>query len=188
MALAQVPPATPPAPPPSTPSSAAPADPAFGRPGQLVFDAALNGGFSIEKVGPNDATTTFVLNPALLYMVRPNFAVGGLLSYARRDLGGGDLTTYALGPMVAYNAPLGPRTSLFPRLTLGLTSVGDLFNSLTTVVGAVSVPLLIHPASHLFFGVGPTLGTTLLTKLPGNNLTNHRTTVFTFQFLIGGWL
>ena len=90
--------------------------------------------------------------------------------------------------MAAYNVWMGPRTSLFPRAVLALASAGDLFNDLTTVVGAVAVPLLIHPAPHLFFGIGPTLATTVLKKLPGGNGTNPRETVFTFQFLIGGWI
>jgi hypothetical protein len=120
-------------------------------------------------------------------------------------------TTFAVGPQLGFNIPLGQWVSIFPRLTVGLETVRQtttriapgpalgldgtpvLPSPLAQPVGpridpwlTLFAPLLIHPTSHFFLGIGPTFHRTF--GPPGEGADSglgERTTVG-FSGLLGG--
>jgi hypothetical protein len=171
---------------------------AFGQPGQLVFDASLQGAFNYQKVS-NDvdeaSTTTIIFSPSLIYMAAPNFGIGGGLTFVNQDAENTSQTSFAVGPVAGFNLELGPRISLFPRVSIAYANntvkVGDGELSSSGIVFGAAAPLLIHPVPHLFFGVGPGFSYTLTSnyEIGGMGLDDDpKTLTFNVLFMIGGWL
>jgi hypothetical protein len=136
----------------------------FGAPGQIVVSSDFDLGFSFSKGSDADSgVTTIEIAPALMFFVARNVAVGGLLDFRYTKPEGSSTTDLRVGPLVGYNVPLGPRSSLLP--TLGLTygwsktetDVDGGQMSATSnrwsLIGRV--PILFHPFTHVFVGLAP---------------------------------
>jgi hypothetical protein len=136
----------------------------FGSPGQIVVSSDFDLNLIYSKPsGADDGAFGLRLAPALMFFVARNVAVGGLLDFRYSEVNTESLTMVRVGPLVAYNLALGPRTSLMP--TIGLTyqwsrfkqgvSGGQMTSSSsgTTLIG--KVPLLFHPFTHVFVGLVP---------------------------------
>jgi len=50
----------------------------------------------------DEATTTIGLMPSIGYFVAPSIMIGGEVQFISLSIGGSDLTTFAVGPMVGY--------------------------------------------------------------------------------------
>jgi hypothetical protein len=157
----------------------------FGAPGQVSIGSDFNLSFLHHS-----GVTELSLQPAAVYFIAPQLAVGGdvLLSYNGTDED--SFTHVGFGPRVGYNIPLGALLSFFPQGGLrydhaihSATSQGvtrhSSANYLTLLIYA---PFLFHPVSHFFIGLGPVLTVDLV----GGNADSRETTVG-LQSTVGGW-
>jgi hypothetical protein len=152
--------------------------------GNFVVTNDANFGFSKPF---NTAETSFLLQPALHYMVIDHLSVGGAVGFQVYDNGHGlSGFSFDLRPYVGYELALSDTWSFWPRAFLDINPVGDNNgiagapppNRVNVSIG-IQAPFLIHPAPHFFFGIYPQLSTmlsdsTLPTGLGGG-------------FLIGGY-
>lgn len=178
---------------PPAPAPMASSGSAFGQEGQIAFDANLRGSFGHQIssfMGQSEGTTSFSLNPSLLYFVAPNIAVGGAVGFAWISDDDGSLTSFAIGPAAAYHVALTDKISLLPGLFLAYVNVsakaGGQSASGYQIPLGVNVPLLFHLAPHLFLGAGPGFSYTLVSKVEGNSAPKQ--TNIGLVALIGGYL
>jgi hypothetical protein len=90
------------------------------------------------------------------------------------------------GPRLGYNVPIADRWSVWPEV-YGAYQVdwGEFAPSSGFAVGAY-VPVLYHPAPHLFFGLGPGVSTSWLVAGAGTH--GNSVTTYGFSLSVGGWL
>jgi hypothetical protein len=148
----------------------------FGARGQFVLSGASALSASHYEYDNSDATgASFEFSPGADYFVARGVSIGidGDASYAysqgydAADLVQSRTTTFAFGPRVGFDLPLGRLMSLYPRFTLGYESISTLqtdafgANSVTTSQSGafvkIFVPLLFHPIPRFYFGFGPDL-------------------------------
>jgi hypothetical protein len=160
----------------------------FGGKGQLAFlsDNTLDIRHSSDKV------TTIQFAPAADYFVIDNLSVGGFIGFSYAKAGNADGTRFSIGPRVGYNLPLTNMISLWPKIGLAYahSSAGfstrqgdvsiDTSKSNDSLALNLFVPVMFHPATHFFLGLGPYLDT----DLSGDN----RVTAFGIKLSVGGWL
>jgi hypothetical protein len=105
----------------------------------------------------------------------------------------------SFGPTLGVNFAIGDSFSIYPQFTLGFSHLaveetsGTFQNSSTNDIISVNlfVPLLVHPARHLFAGLGPSVhhevshSVTLSEALP---TVQNRETTLGAGLVIGGWL
>jgi hypothetical protein len=136
----------------------------FGSPGQIVISSDFDLGLSFSKNSEADSgVTTLQLAPALMFFLARNVAVGGVLDFRFDKSESTTVTALRVGPLVGYNVPLGPRSSLMP--TLGLTygwskrsddvQGGQMSSSSNRTSLIARVPWLFHPFAHVFVGLAP---------------------------------
>jgi hypothetical protein len=208
-AAAQYPPPLPPPPPPSggygyAPPAAFPVPRAhFGNQGEFVFSSNLNGldagllGHSYSNpsgTGDSKSDWHLTLQPAADYFVIQGLSVGGFLQYTHshvstpNDAGVGSTVvntdTYGIGARVGYNISFADAVSWWPLLGLGYaTTGGDVSSNALTL--SLFAPILYHPVSHFFMGIGPIIATDLSANGPKPNV--GKETTYGLQFVIGGW-
>jgi hypothetical protein len=203
------PPGAPPAePPPSTmpPAASAPAmapasSGAFCSLGQFVLSVDLPftneaPQFAIyhESVSMNGPSSTIIeIEPSLDYFVAPNLSVGGEVGVLHGDgiagITGATVTAIVIEARVGYNIPINEMFSLWPHLGIGYEHVSASANGNSasgyTIPLVVTVPILWHPASHFFLGLGPTLTTELASKL--ESMDQPKTTDIGLTGVLGGY-
>jgi hypothetical protein len=208
-ALAQEPPlAAPPAEPlpatmpaPATPAAAPASTSAFGSLGQLVLSVDLPftneaPQFAIyhESVSMGGTSSTTVeIEPSLDYFVMPNLSVGGEVGVLHGDgiggISGATVTAIVIEARVGYNVPINDLFSLWPHLGIGYehisASSGGTSASGYAIPFVVTVPVLWHPASHFFVGLGPTLTTELAFKV--ESMDQSKTTDIGLTAILGGY-
>jgi hypothetical protein len=100
-----------------------------------------------------------------------------------------------IGPRVGFDAPITDHLSWFPRagLDLGWSSYDEQSasrqNKFTLLRATVSVfaPLLVHPATHFFVGLGPYFSHDLTGTVDGDTNSQLRATTISLSSVIGGW-
>lgn len=159
-----------------------PGPPRFGEQGQIVLSGALSASFGHLGYDNSDAGSSFVeLEPAFDYFIGRNFSLGAAAfgRYARVSSAiGSNTETLAAGVYArgGSNTPISNLFSLRTLTSLGvwvqrtsfeapgsgyMTSVGGQAVAVgpdvteTVVVAELFVPLLLHPATHFFVGLGP---------------------------------
>jgi hypothetical protein len=164
----------------------------FGHAGQFVPAGSVS--VSRSATG-SDSTLDVLLAPELAWFVSEHFAAGIGLRYeiVKATVGGvdqGTQTIAGLSPFAAYDIPLTPLLSLFPRAGLEfLSGSGD---RKSWGVSAF-VPVLLHPAPHFFLGFGPSFFAELIANVPSTTLGGAPTVdvdkTFTFgaRTVIGGY-
>jgi hypothetical protein len=176
---------------------------AFGAPGQMLISSSFDIDFRFTKqsfMSLDRSIKELVISPELMFFLIPNLAIGGTLAFdytSGEDLmTGGDYsnTSVGIGPLVAYNFWIGPRSSVFP--TLGVlynhTSFeidqagGKLSASGYDISLLVRVPVLFHPFQHVFVGVTPFTEIDLVSKQ--EDMDTWKTTTFGITLDIGFWL
>jgi hypothetical protein len=165
-------------------------------------------GFSFESTstkppggGSSVSGMSFSLAPTIDYFVAEGISVGGFVGFgytkAGEDPNTVKVTTIGIGPRVGYNLWLTPgQLSLWPNVWFGYFNAsanvgGNDAGSLNKMALGVNVPLLIHPASHFHFGVGPFFRMDVSSKVKdaaGNSADGDKTTAFGLMAEIGGWL
>jgi hypothetical protein len=191
------------------PPSAPPPPPPFGTAGTFVVTGALT--LSMSFLGPVEppGATDFRVRvlPSLDYFVARNFSIGAGLIVAYQDYDTdtsfkSTSTTLGVQAGAGYNVPLGSLLSWWPQAHFGFASVhtsveGIIPLSGTTtfipvdsstdeklLVASADLPLLIHPAEHFFFGLGPT-GSIDLTHAVSSR--QQRNFYVALSSVVGGW-
>lgn len=186
--------------------------PRFGSRGQFVVSNWTNGfGVYQSKASSSDfSVVSATLSPGFDYFITNHIALGLSLSFSYDDTKGYgasglvDTTTVRVagGPVLSADLPLGEYFSWNPRLTLGVewrsTHQADAFGqpSLGTVTGASDqvqtgpwisafFPLLVHPARHVFLGLGPRAFHNF--ARPGNQVAGGEANILGAAFLVGGY-
>ena len=138
------------------------------------FVITNNAGFGVRHQIGGDNGTTFQLRPALDYFVIPRLSLGGAVEFDYVS-GNPNQTTFKIAPEIGYEVALTDTWSIWPQAALSLSfpSPGD-----PGVTLLITVPFLLHPAEHFFFGIGPGFS---------QDLTSNPTTFITGQFVIGGY-
>ncbi len=194
-----------------TPSSAPEGQPppasvrrAFGDVGRTVLTNELDLGASYTSYAGTGSSTAsydvlFGLDHFASEHLSIGFAAGGGFGHTKGLQPDGSsvdaaVSSLLLSARVGVDVPLIGSLSLWPRLglTLGAThyteTSGDKINESTrsTTTLSVTAPLLVHPAPHFFFGVGPSFTHDLSGKTDrGSEL---RATSFGLGGILGGWL
>jgi hypothetical protein len=150
----------------ATPAAATP-PPTFGDRGEVVIGSdAFAGGFSQFYQGnQNDAVE---IEPSIDYFVTRHLSLGGALTFAYSSFSGAGssahLFTYGLAPRIGYDIALSNYFSLWPKASIFLTEQNDTSQNYgaaatttrqSDVAVELFVPVLFHPAPHVFFGFGP---------------------------------
>jgi hypothetical protein len=180
--------------PPPSPVSSTPKR--FGESGQFVISAGstFNVGHATYSGGPGPtpgATTWFEIAPSVDYFVLRGLSLGASVFYEHSaESGMPSSDAIDVGPRVGFNVPIGDHVSFWPTASVlyGDTFVGG---DQTSALGVrVSAPLLVHPAPHLFAGIGPSVFSDLLvvTHSPQGNVDQMRATEYSLQLTMGGWL
>jgi hypothetical protein len=190
------------------PASAAPAKEGgkeFGNPGVLAIGAITGLTLAYSNVSPPQGTSnsglTFALSPQLAYFVTEGLSLGGEVGIAYTKVKDDSVTIFSLGPRVGYNAWITPGSlSIWPQIGVNYASTST---SVSNQVGGASasftgslftlvafVPLLIHPAKHFHFGIGPYFTTDVSSSNSsgGTSVDGDKTTTVGIRGEIGGWL
>jgi hypothetical protein len=131
----------------------------FGEQGQLVISQDLQFNLTYNTAGTDNFT--LVLAPGADYFLRENLSVGAGLNFGQIFQPGENATSFGVNFRVGYNLPYDENLSLWPKV-----SAGFLYNKTTSFrFGAdgtffqigVYAPVVLHPASHFFVGLGPNL-------------------------------
>lgn len=177
-------------------------EPVFGEAGRIAFSGSVVFLRSTEGSPPADADpaapgrTQLIVSPALQFFVAENLALGAHVSFG---LGWVDDVSRTIGvglyPTVGYNLRFGERWSILPELFFGFRTgtikIVPAFpfaapaSAFTNVTIGASVPLLFHPATHLFIGLGPFFSTDLVATFDSRD--QAKATLFAIQSVIGGW-
>jgi hypothetical protein len=150
----------------------------------LGQDPRLSWGHTSEGGG----STLLALALGADYFVVRDLSVGAAIAYGR------ELDRWGAGgsARVGYNVPLGSRFSVWPRVDIsyehwarGEASVASL-NKLH--VGGYA-PLLFHPATHFFLGIGPMIDQGIYARSSDAAATNAEkpVTIVGLQSVLGGW-
>lgn len=182
-------------------SAAAPAN-GLGKGGQIAirsdFDLSFHNTSVKPATGESKSTTTFRIGPAADYFVVDNVSVGAQLAYAHL---GEDTNQIRISPRVGYHLALGDQLSLWPTAGIYWQTLGSKFtttvggNSTTTDVSSsqlglvLDVPILFHPASNFFLGLGPrlTMDLTSTSKSGDVSADGSKTTDIGVVTTIGGF-
>lgn len=130
---------------------------AFGQASQIV----ISQDFQFQAVYNTAGTDSLsiVLAPGADYFLRENLSVGAGIAFGQIFQPGENATTVGVNVRLGFNIPYDQNLSFWPKLT-----VGFLYNKQTSFlfgpdgtffqIGAFA-PIMLHPASHFFVGLGP---------------------------------
>ena len=195
-------------------SRAAPTGPAerFGSAGEFVLsnDLALSAR-SLNYAGTDSTERTFSIGGSLDYFVIDHVSVGFATTFSTAYSRGIDPTTGAVinsstggvtfAPRLGADVPLGASFSIYPQFELGIghqtydetgEGSGDQYVDDTVSVD-LYVPLLVHPAPHVFIGFGPSVYHQVSSAVtyPADPLVpavQNRETTVGARLVVGGWL
>ncbi|MET0390285.1 MAG: hypothetical protein ABW321_30215 [Polyangiales bacterium] len=157
----------------------------FGLKGQLAFssDNTLN----ITRTSEDSTYIAFA--PAADYFIIDGFSIGGTLGIDYSNVRDADTTRFTIGPRVGYNLSFTNMLGIWPKLGFAFahssTSVDvddntEVSTSNSAIALNLFVPVMFHPVTHFFLGLGPYLDT----DLSGDN----RVTQYGVKLTVGGWL
>lgn len=168
----------------------------FGSSGQNVIGAAFQASFTRQTTtAPNGAESRLdllLIAPSFDHFVGDRLSLGGQVSYQQASSpGGATSSSLAVTPRIGFDLHISGGLSFWPQLGLSFStswrSGNDDGNRAFSVL--VYAPLLIHPAQHFFFGIGPVFTQDLWAQQTRAGMTGDAPTVQTLgvQTTIGGW-
>jgi hypothetical protein len=168
----------------------------FGEEGQKAVSSDVGLSLSTTKVsGVSGSSTVLVLRPALDFFVADSWSVGGFVGVEYASAPGGSSQAISIGPRVGYNATLGDKLSIWPKVGFAVARTSQTRDGATLPSGTVLpdddedhasvqlnlfVPVMFHPVDHFFLGLGPALDQ----DLTGDN----KATTIAVRLTIGGWV
>ncbi len=132
---------------------------AFGELGQLVISQDFQLNVTYNTAGTDSFTLT--LAPGADYFLRQNVSLGVGVNFGQIFQPGENATSIGAHVRVGYNLPYDEKLSFWPK-----ASAGFFYNKTTTFQFGpdgtffqlgVFAPVLLHPASNFFVGLGPNL-------------------------------
>jgi opacity protein-like surface antigen len=174
----------------------------FGAQGQLVPGGSLSFSYTSTKPpeGDSRSSTALWFGPQALFFVADYIAVGGALRYHSQSSGEGPSETsnsgWSVMPMGAANIPFVDFMSLFIQLGVAYGAstqkIGGNEGGTRSVLSLnLFVPLLFHPVSNFFIGVGPALDLEVLSKVKppeGDSVDGRKDTTVGLGTIIGGYI
>jgi hypothetical protein len=160
----------------------------FGLKGEVAFSSDAT--FAAEHVSNGRTTVQFA--PAADVFVIDGLSVGGFIAFEYNKLGDNDGTRFSIGPRVGYNYSFTNLLSFWPKLGFAYAhtssdynvSQNDLSSGKRTGHDSLALslyaPVMIHPTTHFFGGLGPFLDV----DLAGSD----RVTAYGIRLTLGGWL
>jgi hypothetical protein len=180
-----------------------PAEPVFGRAGQIVLSTATSAWVGYRSYSQSKGSSTEVwVEPSVDYFVVDEISIGadafvGYSSGNGLDSNGTvtelSATNFGIAPSLGANLPLTEWASIWLRGDLGFGTVSSSVSSLDgtnqhsrkrTWID-LSLPFLVHPSSHFFVGVGPFLFHELSDKDQYDF--ENRGTELGLSLVLGGW-
>jgi hypothetical protein len=182
----------------------------FGSARDLVItNAFVLQGFWTSYAGSGSTATSVTLTPGLDYFVADHVSLGISLGGSYNGSSGIDATTgnsvtfshhsFSVAPRFGVDIPMGAYVSFWPVASLGIgggsyaesegTKSDDYSDSFISV--SLYAPLLVHPASHFFVGLGPSVSHDLTNSIsyPDSSATpQNRSTTVGAGLLVGGVL
>jgi hypothetical protein len=181
----------------------------FGMAGELAFsDELALGGQWTGYGGSSSSSSSGYLTAGIDYFPADYFSIGIV---ATGSLGGttgidsstgGTVTSQVsragLGLRAGVNIPIGDHVSFWPRasVSFGAETINEQeagatnknAESITTI--GIYAPVLVHPASHFFLGLGPSASTDLARSIAVNGAAGvqNTSTVYGAGLVVGGWL
>jgi len=179
----------------------------FGTASEWVFTGESAITVASTRYGVQGSSSSVSVAPGFDYFVADDFSMGANAYVNSAKSSGTDDTgtpyassgaSYGLAVHLGVNVPLGSALSLYPRGYFGFgggsynDTSGTSSNQASYTNGWVSlyVPLLVHPAPHVFVGFGPSATHQLLAQYSypnGAQFSNLGTTVGA-GLIVGGWL
>jgi hypothetical protein len=193
--------------------------PRFGEVGQFVLTNDLNLTVDWTTYTASGATTlTTLIGGSAEYFVFNNFAAGLSADISGASFQGSGIavtpnggtsptpvttsrTQLSFGPILSANFAISRFFTIFPRVSLVVAHArydepagsanGDSTNDIVSL--SLYVPLLVHPAPHIFIGFGPSASHELSDSVsfPSQPLApsvQNRTTTWGARLVVGGWL
>lgn len=198
-----------PPPPPATPSVPTPVGPPrklagaasdFGAAGQIAIGVDVpfqNEAAQVALIRSNvsmggSTRTIVVVQPSADYFLMPHFSIGGMVGYARGDMAFGgagvssdrSVTEVLIGVRAGYDVHMSELVSIWGKAEIIYANISGAGSGYDVPV-VVNIPVLLHPASHFFLGVGPTFSRDLVATVGGQSI--PKTTNYGLQGIIGGY-
>ncbi len=194
-------------------AGASPAPRRFGEAGEFVLtsDFVTSVDF-LSYAGTPSSSVAVNVAPGVDYFVLNHVAVGVAAEFSYGSVTALDPTAQAEGipipltvtttnksigiaPRVALDIPLGVALSVYVRadVAFGVGAVDERSvtsensDSYTFVTAGLFAPLLVHPAQHLFVGLGPSLSHDLSRTINESGYSNRATTLGA-GLVVGAWL
>ncbi len=181
----------------------------FGDPHQVVLDSEINAAASVTTyTGTSSSSAGASLEPSVDYFVLDGVSVGAapVVTYGKSSAidptTGGVVTnrtwSCAVEARLGFVARFSGLFSVYARA--GLVVGGEGYNETegsnqnavtsTLVAVHISAPVLVHPASHFFIGLGPSLYSELTDgyHYPNGVSGQNRETNLGVGLIVGGWL
>ncbi len=131
----------------------------FGQAGQLVISQDFDLELAYNTAGTDNLS--IVLAPGADYFISTNVSIGAGLNIGQIFQPGDNATSLGLNARLGYNLMYDERLSFWPKLQIGF-----IYNKETSFqFGAdgtffqlgVYAPVMLHPTSHFFIGLGPNI-------------------------------
>jgi hypothetical protein len=198
----------PPPPPPDAEPPVVPAKP-FGSRGQMLLTSEiLLQGSWLRYAGSGSSQANVGVSPGIDVFATDHFSfgasVGGSYGWSSGvDPTTGDAVTFQQAsawfePRIGVDLPLSAAVSFYPRASVGFgvasqdekSAGSENTNSQNYVYVALYAPLLVHPASHVFVGFGPTLtrDVTRTFTFPGGQTAQNPSSGVGAGLVVGAWL
>jgi hypothetical protein len=183
----------------------------FGDAGEVVFSNEISlSGSAAWFAGTPSRSSSFGVGLGVDCFVTDRLSLGVYGSGSRGSSTSIDPTTsgevtststgWAIAGRVGVDLPLADRVSFWPRLSLSageqsitIQETSTLLNDAHFVTIGLFAPVLVHPATHVYVGLGPTLASDLSRNIDvGNgfatsNVSNKSSSIG-IGSTVGGWL
>lgn len=198
----------PPLPPPDAQPPVVPAKP-FGSRGQVLLTSEiLLQGSWLRYAGSGSSQASIGVSPGIDVFATDHFSFGASVGGSYGWSSGVDPTTGQavtfestsgwFAPRLGVDLPLSATVSFYPRATVGFGAAAqdeksagsENTNTQSYVWVALYAPLLVHPASHVFAGFGPTVSRDLTRTFtfPGGQTAQNPGSNVGAGLVIGAWL
>jgi hypothetical protein len=131
----------------------------------VQYESASNNGGAVSRFGLAPTADYFIIDHLSLGAQ----ILGSVAVYSPNTGTGATTTSFGLAPQVGYNINVTSGISLWPKIFFGYATRSTDHGGISvnaTAIGAF-VPVLFHPVSHFYIGIGPNFSTELSSNVSG---------------------